>query len=168
MKRKSGSHAGGGPRKRARRADHVDQSDTATPSGPDHPVLRRLYPQVVILRHYLLSRLPKSSKNRRRRISQLVDTAQSPGSACDDDDLGIAQLLDSTLVGISSDTKCSSTQEQVARERKREIEHFTQQRSQSISGGTSKSGYLLQCEVGRVTQSQFHRAMHGIVSTFGS
>jgi telomerase reverse transcriptase len=167
MKRKSGSHAGGGPRKRARRADHVDQSGTATPSGPDHPVLRRLYPQVVTLRHYLLSRLPKSSKNRRRRISQLVEPARNPGSACDDDDLGIAQLLDSTLVGISFDAKRSSTQEQVARERKREIEHFTQQRSQSISGGTSKSGYLLQCEVGRVTQSQSHQAVHGIISTSG-
>jgi len=158
MKRKPGSHASGGPRKKARRAGPPGQSDTATPSGPDHPVLRRLYPRVVTLRHYLLSKLPNSSKNRRRRISQLglATPAQKDASTCDVDS-DLAQLLDSILVGCSTET-ASNTQEQLLKERNREIERFTQQRSQSVSGGTFKPGYFLQCEVG---QSQSHDVARG-------
>lgn len=160
MKRKAASHASGGARKKARRADAAGQSDTATRAGPGHPVLRRLYPKVVTLRHYLLSKLPKSSKNRRRRISQL-GPAQDDAPTCDVDN-DLVRLLDSTLVGCSDSTP--STQEQSAKERGREIERFTQKCSQSISGGTFKPGYFLQCEVG---QSPLHAIVHGIISRSG-
>jgi len=163
MKRKSASCTHGGARKKARRAENVNQSDTATTAGPDHPVLRRLYPQVLTLRHYLLSQLPKCSKHRRRKISQLglVTLDENHGQASDAD-TGLARLLDSTLVGLSSDTSHdSSTQAYAEMERDREIERFTQQRSQSTSGGTFEPGYFMQCEVGTVPQSQLHEVAHG-------
>jgi telomerase reverse transcriptase len=147
MKRKPTSHASGGPRKKAKRADPA----SATPSGPDHPVLRRLYPQVLTLRHHLLSRLPKSSKGRRRRIAQLGLTAQSRDDASTRDvDIELGQLLDSVLIGCFPDAELKHV-EREAKERDRDIESFTQQRSQSISGGTFQPGYFLQSEVGRVT-----------------
>ncbi|KAF2831905.1 hypothetical protein CC86DRAFT_82738 [Ophiobolus disseminans] len=147
MKRKTACHAGGGPRKKTRLANRSSQSDTATPSGPDHPVLRRFYPGVVTLRHYLLSKLPNSSKNRRRRISQLgYATPAQKDAATGDVDVDLGQLLDSTLVGYSPYT-IPNTQEQAEKECSREIERFTQQRSQTVSGGTFKPGYFLQCEV---------------------
>ena len=168
MKRKRSSHVSGGSRKKARRAvEPADQSATATPSGPDHPVLRRLYPQVLTLRHHLLSKLPKSSKNRRRRISQLglTSPAQDDAATCDVD-TALGHLLDLTLVGCLPDT-ASNTQEQVAKELDREIERFTQQRSQIVSGGTFRPGYFMQSEVGLVTQSQLHNIAHGILSRCG-
>jgi hypothetical protein len=170
MKRKLGSRITGGARKKARRADHVNQSDTATTSGPDHPVLRRLYPQVLTLRHYLVSQLPKCSKHRRRRISQLGLALPDQNHAlANDADTGLAQLLDSTLVGLSSDAGTeSSTHVHAEKERDREIEHFTQQRSQSTSGGTFKPGYSMQCEVGTTLQSQLHENARGNISKTSS
>jgi telomerase reverse transcriptase len=147
MKRKRASCASGGSRKKARRADPA----AAAPSGPDHPVLRRLYPQVHTLRQHLLSRLPKSSKGRRRRISQLGLTtpAQDDSASTHDIDVQVGQLLDSALVGCFPDAQPKNI-EYEAKERDREFEHFTQQRSQSVSGGTFKSGYFRQSEVGQV------------------
>jgi hypothetical protein len=145
MKRKRSAHMSGGSRKKAR---------PATPSGPDHPVLQRLYPQVLTLRHYLSSQLPKSSKNRRRRISQLGLTTPvvQDHAPTREIDIELGQLLDSTLVGCSLHID-STNQEQESRERNREIESFTQQRSQNNTGGTFKPGYFLQSEVGQVTQN---------------
>lgn len=154
MKRKGSFHAGGVPRKRTRRAvDAADQSSTATPPSTDHPVLRRLYPQVTTLRYHLLSQLPRSSKNRRRRISQLgLSSPAQHAASASDADVELGQLLDATLVGSFPDAELEHS-EHVAQERSREIETFTQQRSQAITGGTFKPGYLLQAEVGNVTRT---------------
>jgi hypothetical protein len=147
MKRKCATHASGGSREKVRRADPAG----AAPSRPDHPVLRRLYPQVHTLRQHLLSRLPKSSKGRRRRIAQLGLTtpAQDENATTHDIDVQVGQLLDSTLVGCFPDAQPKNIEDE-AKERDREFEHFTQQRSQSVSGGTFKSGYIRQSEVGQV------------------
>lgn len=170
MKRKSGSCSGGGDRKKARHADPVNQSDTATTSGPDHPVLQRLYPQVVTLRQYLLSQLPKSSKNRRRNIAQIRVTAPAEIDASTNDaDTGLAQLLDSVLVGLPSAIGYNtSPQADAVKERDREIECFTQQRSQNTSGGTFKPGYFMQYEVSTVAQSPFHEGARGDISKSGN
>jgi len=154
MKRKPATHASRGPRKKARRAEPA----SASPPGPDHPVLRRLYPQVLTLRHHILSRLPKSSKGRRRRIAQLgLATSQAAQEdACTRHlDVQLGQLLDSALIGCVPDAEPRNIQHE-AKERDRELESFTQQRSQSNSGGTFKSGYSQQSEVGPVA--------HGTVS----
>jgi hypothetical protein len=115
-----------------------------------------------------LLQIPKSSKNRQRRIAQLgLSTPSQEAASTRDVDTRVAQLLDSTLIGCASDTT-PKVQEQEARERSRDIEHFTQQRSQNTSGGTFKPGYFLQSEVGRVAQSQLHILARGSVSRSSS
>jgi hypothetical protein len=145
MKRKPSTHTCTGPSKKAKRgAEHA----ASTPPGPDHPVLRRLYTQVLTLRHYVLSQLPKSSKNRRRRLSQLglAAPAQDDASA-HDVDIQLGQLLDTALIGCFPTAEPKNAAREV-KERNRDIENFTQQRSQNTSGGTFKPGYFLQSEVG--------------------
>jgi telomerase reverse transcriptase len=143
MKRKRSSNANGTPRKKAKRA----AKETAPP-GLDHPVLRHHYSQVLTLRQYLLAQLPLSSKNRRRRISQLGQTPPAQDDASTRDaDIQLGQLLDSTLIGCLQNAVPEDVDQEL-KDRKREIESFTQQRSQSISGGTFKPGYFMQSEVG--------------------
>jgi hypothetical protein len=146
MKRKINSHTGADPGKKAKRA--AEPSAASTPIGPDHPVLQRFYPEVLTLRHYLLSRLPKSSKNRRRRLSQLgLGTPAQDDASTRDVDIQLGQLLDSTLIGCFPLVVVEDIAQEL-KERDRDIENFTQQRSQNTSAGTFKPGYLLQSEVG--------------------
>lgn len=64
-------------------------------------LLSQYYPQVLTLREYLLSRLPISSKARRKKIASVkcrvqhgrVDEAQP-------EELSLARYLDQTLVGV--------------------------------------------------------------------
>jgi telomerase reverse transcriptase len=159
MKRKPNPHTDAGPSKKAKRAAEPAAA-ASTSYGPDHPVLRRLYPKVTTLRHYLLSRLPKSSKNRRRRLSQLgLATPAQNDASTRDVDAQLGQLLDSALIGCFSPAEPNNLAQEV-KERNRDIENFTQQRSQNTSGATYKPGYFLQSEVGRVTRtSALHVAM---------
>lgn len=150
MKRKRNTHVGGRPPKRARDAD---QSPLATTDGVDHPVLSSLYPKVSSLRHYLLSRLPTSSKNRRRKISQLGAQRPSPNaSATRVVDIELGELLDSTLVGVLSDSGSSAAREEAAKERDKDIESFSQQLPSKTTASTFEPGYWLQAEVSEVLQ----------------
>jgi hypothetical protein len=63
-------------------------------------LLSQLYPQVVSLREYLLLKLPKNSKIRRRKI-QGVTTSH------DQRDTDFARFLDETLVGVTRDKSSS-------------------------------------------------------------
>lgn len=66
----------------------------------DHPVLGQLFPSVQRLRDYVLAKLPRSSRIRRRKVAA-VGVAQDkaiPVSAVEQD---LAHLLDTTLVGHS-------------------------------------------------------------------
>lgn len=148
MKRKRISHTVGVPAKKARRAvDAPSQSASATPAATNHPVLQRLYPHVSTLRHYLLSRLHTSSKNRRRRISQLgTSTSPQDASSAHPLDADVAALLDSTLVGVTS-TASTVSDEQATKDRDLDVGVFTQRRNQATSGGTFNPGYFLQAEV---------------------
>jgi hypothetical protein len=136
MKRKRNTHDNGRPPKSAR-----DEPAIATNPGVDHPVLHRLYPQILSLRHYLLSRLPVASKTRRRKISQLglSDTTELHRV-----DFELGQLLDSTLVGLSP--KAVATDRDEARDV--DIVNFSQQLLNSTTGATFKPGYFQQGEVG--------------------
>lgn len=151
MKRKCSSRAAGGPRKKAHL---VHQSANATPAAIEQPVLQRFYPRLLTLRHYLLSVLPKSSRNRRRKLAQLgrpVAAKTGPHSTCSPDDIELAQLLDSTVIGDSGTAKVEN-EEQLTKDRNRDIETFTQQLSPAITASTFKPGYFMQSEVGRPTQ----------------
>jgi hypothetical protein len=146
MKRRHSAHAVGGIRKKARRA--VDQSSNPTPTCATHPVLRRLYPEVLTLRQYLLSRLSSTSKNRHRRISQLGRATPAQGASPDGPDVAVVQLLDSALVCTSAVHAETNSYAQFTHEREKDIKAFTQQRSQGTPGGTFNPGYYMQSEVG--------------------
>lgn len=150
MKRKrSQSAVRGRPPKRAQQG--AGQSGEATPATGDHPVLRRIYPDVSSLRHYLLSRLPASSKNRRRKISQLgLPAHDGDATATRDVDRELGRLLDSTLVGLSPKAIAAS-REEAAKARDRDLESFSQQVSEHATGSTFNPGYFLQTEVGSIT-----------------
>lgn len=145
MKRKHGAPTGGRPCKKARRT--VDQSAPATPSAVEHPVLRRLYPQVLTLRQYLLVQLPRSSKNRRRKLDQIGrPTAAHNATSPLEVDVEVGRLLDSALVTTLAASD-GGLLEHETKQREQEIQSFTQQRSPGTAGGTFKPGYLLQSEV---------------------
>ena len=77
---------------------------TSTPPSPDTPVqlnlLRQCYPQVCTLRQYCLSRLPASSRLRRKKIAALGQNSE-PRNV----EVNLSGLLDTTLV-------CSAKQEE--------------------------------------------------------
>lgn len=149
MKRKRSTHGPDKPPKRPRTADApTHQSPAATPVTVQHPVLNRLYPNVLSLRHYVLSRLPASSKfkSRRRKLSQigrpLPSHADSP--TCDTVDLELGELLDSTLVGVSPGSHAQGPETDFAKERdeqrEKDLETFTQALSLANSASTLKPG----------------------------
>ncbi|KAF2794045.1 hypothetical protein K505DRAFT_361455 [Melanomma pulvis-pyrius CBS 109.77] len=144
MKRKRSAHVRDRPPKKAR--DALDQSALATTPGVEHPVLRRLYPDVFSLRHYLLSRLSVASKNRHRKISQLGKLDPSHHAAATRGvDMELGELLDSTLVGVPP-TAAHASREEAAKARDGDIVGFSQQLLNSTTGGTFKPGYFQQSE----------------------
>ncbi|KAH6866719.1 hypothetical protein BKA58DRAFT_210337 [Alternaria rosae] len=146
MKRKGSAHGCGGVRKKAKGAG--DQSTKAIAVNATHPVLQRLYPEVLTLRQYLLSRLPSSSKNRYRKLSQLgCAIPAGDKSTTDDLDNAVVQLLDSALVCTAGVQPQKDKPTRFTEEREKDIEAFTQQRSQSTPGGTFKPGYYRQSEI---------------------
>ena len=150
MKRKRSTHSCAGGRKKAKGAD--DQPTKATTVNATHPVLQRLYPEVLTLRQYLLSRLPSSSKNRYRKLSQLGHAIPAGDkNTADDLDNAVVQLLDSALVCTPGVQLEKDNTTSFSEEREKDIEAFTQQRSQSTPGGTFKPGYYRQSEVGHTT-----------------
>ena len=148
MKRKCASRSGqGAPKKLTRPDSHAHESACATGPGLDHPVLRRLYPTLFTLRQFLLSRLPRTSRNRRRRILQLGQPiALHDAVSTHALDIELGSLLDAAVIGTSS-TQSVESEKQGATKRNEDIEVFTQQRSQATAGSTFKPGYFLQAEV---------------------
>ena len=105
-----------GKRKRGKHGS----SQVPKPSRSTEPlikasVLAKYYPSVLTLRQYLLSRLPASSKARKKKIGYIGTGSQSHGkgiksaevkekdSNSHDRDLELGSLLDQTLVGVPKD-----------------------------------------------------------------
>jgi hypothetical protein len=144
MKRKRKADVGIRQAKKPKHAS-AGQCANATLEGVEHPVLCRLYPQLLTLRQYLLSQLPTSSKKRRRRISQFGLTKH----VCDSeltrrDNTELRHLLDSTLIGLSPKTYKPNGHED---SRARDIESFSQQLPESTVGSNFNLVYFLQPEV---------------------
>ena len=101
-------------------------------------VLAQYYPEVFSLREYLLSRLPASSKIRRKKISSV---GKNPQLSKEEDEL--AGLLDQTLVGVSKYKEISQE------ERLQQWSTFSQrvETSDSNIGNTNTVGKFSQLEV---------------------
>lgn len=86
--------------KKARGSDRT--SDTG--KSVSHPLLSRLYPQVQTLRDHVLSRLPASSRLRRKKIASVGLAEQSSGKTAmvNATEKDVARLLDTTVVAYSA------------------------------------------------------------------
>ncbi|PYI10604.1 hypothetical protein BO78DRAFT_360710 [Aspergillus sclerotiicarbonarius CBS 121057] len=108
-----------------------------------HPVISLYYPQVVTLRQYLLRQIPLFSKSRRRRIVS-VRGDQSPVGISNDSRSGaqLAKLLDTTLVGILTESPPTCNEE-----RRQELAAFTQSQSRSELASTDTGSPCAQAEI---------------------
>jgi hypothetical protein len=106
------------------------------------PLLQQYYHDVQSLRNYLVSRLPKSSKKRRRRLLHYgLQSAQDESILVDD---GTAQLLDKIQVGTPKHFGNREELEQLGEE----ISVFTQQVSETDISISPRTRQLRQSEVG--------------------
>ncbi|KAI1208082.1 uncharacterized protein F4807DRAFT_164634 [Annulohypoxylon truncatum] len=79
------------------------QPETSQQSAPvqaQHAVLNQFYPQVLTLRNYVLSKLPATSRLRRKKVAAVGIAKKPSDSALSDVEQSLGILLDSTLVGI--------------------------------------------------------------------
>lgn len=128
-----------GKRKRSRPSRRDDTGLTeGQQSSKDLPVkyalLALYYPEVLTLREYLLSKLPETSKVRRRRILWVGrENQQHKEDGSEDTELGLA--LDQTLVGVFE----VKEKEKADAERQQLWTSFSQHRSQDDSRIGDKS-----------------------------
>lgn len=116
------------------RANKRLKPDDGTTERPSFPLLRKYYPEVVTLRQYLASRLPK--KRRKRLQNYARDGDQGADAA-------VQSLLDTTIVGTFQrvNIEDSSFAED-------DLSTFTQQLTHSDSSINLTPGELKQSEVG--------------------
>lgn len=119
----------------SKRVKRVQESIPPQPST-NHPTLSFYYPQVLSLRHFLISKLPKAARSRRRKIAHLgrrLPTSSSPNDRPPASDLSFnvrstadaasSHLLDSVLVCAAVNTLPEPSQST----RAREFDLFSQQ-----------------------------------------
>ena len=118
------------PNRDAARAGKRRKTGDVATDRPSYPLLRKYYPEVVTLRQYLASRLPKK---RRRRLQQYGK----------DGDQTVCQLLDKTVIGAFQhiNVEDSSVVDD-------DISTFTQQLTNADSSITLTPGEFKQSEVG--------------------
>ena len=93
-------------------------TNKATSIAASHPTLSLYYPQILTLRDYVLSRLPPSSKSRRRKVASIKEQDSARSTVVDpvklrhqggsrssqgsdyDEEANLAKLLDRTLVCV--------------------------------------------------------------------
>ena len=113
-----------------------------TKQSPIVPLLQQYYHEVHSLRNYLVSRLPKSSKKRRRRLLHYgLQSAHDESILVDDETV---QLLDKIQVGTAKHVGNREELEQLDEE----ISVFTQQVSEIDISVTPHARQLRQSEVG--------------------
>nr|OQO19315.1 hypothetical protein B0A51_11621 [Rachicladosporium sp. CCFEE 5018] len=140
VKRKRGHPAGSQPSAKRQRSTRTDLGVSHDSNYPTKPLLAQYYSEVHSLRTCLVSRLPKSSKKRRRRLLQYGrDNAPSSASIFDTE---LAGLLDTTIVGTSEQVAVATLADV-----ENDISVFTQQLTETDISVLSNTGSLQQSEV---------------------
>ncbi|RDW94000.1 telomerase reverse transcriptase [Aspergillus mulundensis] len=128
-----------------------------------HPVISLYYRQVVTLRQYILQRIPRSSKARRRRIAAVGgEIAHNDADAAPKtQEKALADLLDTTLVGISKElppTDSKSLQE--------DFKRFTQLVTQAgtDSGPESLQSDVVDFVISHIFEKHFHGKLEHVLS----
>lgn len=100
-KRKQAPGPGEQPAKRVKTGAKVPcRAHTGEPVH--HALLSRLYPNLCTLREYVLAKLPRSSRLRRKKIASvgLPDEKSEDARSCADIEAALGRLLDTTIVGF--------------------------------------------------------------------
>ncbi|OQO07688.1 hypothetical protein B0A48_07385 [Cryoendolithus antarcticus] len=140
VKRKRGRAAGSQPSAKRQCSTRTDLGVAQNSNHPTNPLLAQYYSEVHSLRTYLVSRLPKSSKKRRRRLLQYGrDNAPSSASISDTE---LASLLDTTIVGTSEQVAVATLADV-----ENDISVFTQQLTETDISVLSNTGSLQQSEI---------------------
>ena len=88
---------------RAKKSRRVEGTSDNISKSVSHPLLSQLYPQVQTLRDYVLSKLPASSRLRRKKIASLGLASEASGKeAVSETEQNVARLLDTTVVASST------------------------------------------------------------------
>lgn len=135
-----------------------DRTNRPTPIAASHPTLSLYYPQILTLRDFVLSRLPASSKSRRRKVAGIKEEISTPctsvasvglrhlecpqsSEGCNEDEEEnlLAKLLDSTLVCVRPREPRLTSQS-----REKDFQAFSQQNdgadeSSLLEGNTPQS-----------------------------
>jgi hypothetical protein len=132
--------------KRKRKSDHARgsskrQRTDGNQQPPVTPLLEQYYDGVHSLRTYLVSRLPKTAKKRRRRLLRYgLQPAQDKSILVEQ---SVTELLDSILVGTA---KCIPLQD--LDQLDADLSAYTQQVSETDISVSPSAGRLRQSEVG--------------------
>ncbi|KAI0898209.1 hypothetical protein F4806DRAFT_350439 [Annulohypoxylon nitens] len=82
-----------------------ETNQLSVPVQAQHAVLNQFYPQVLTLRDYVLSKLPATSRLRRKKVAAVGTTKKPSDSTPSDVERSLGTLLDSTLIGIPGGLK---------------------------------------------------------------
>lgn len=152
-KRKRASTKGGASAHTHKRLKSETEVSPLSTTSTDHPTLALYYGQILTLRKFLLSKLPKSSKTRRRK---LIDAGVHPkGKSTDkqlrltdgadnclpDENIHLANVLDKTLVCVN-EVRCNEP----LRPWMESFEYFSQRTSPSAGSSIGK-GISSQCDL---------------------
>jgi telomerase reverse transcriptase len=142
-KRSRTNHRIGSDQEGRKIADHSKNRDSVVKDVD--VLLAQFYPQVISLREFLISKLPPSSKIRRKKILSVGKKADS------EIDQKLSKLLDRTLVGVSKHKGVSQE------ERWQQWTTFSQKADDSVSfANQSGVGIFSQSEVGSSIYFDFH------------
>jgi telomerase reverse transcriptase len=113
-----------------------------------HVLLNQFYPKLQTLRAYLLSKLPSSSRLRRKKIASISQSGEPCGRPQADFERHLCRILDTTLVGTFEDTT-----PQLDEKRWEQFISFSQRGDESyvtLSDGIAAAAFA-QSEVSRQT-----------------
>lgn len=80
-----------------------ESNQRSAPPQAQHAVLNQFYSQVLTLRNYVLSRLPTTSRLRRKKVATIGIDNHIPDSPLSDVERSLGALLDGTLIGIQAE-----------------------------------------------------------------
>lgn len=138
-KRKRPGNATESQEKRQKTSTSISNTSLAAPKDSviKQALLTQFYSGVFTLREYLLSKLPSTSKIRRKKILN-IGRSRSPG---EDGDQRISSFIDKTLVGVLPQSDGSKE------DRRQQWENLSQKADDSMSSIDSKA-------VGKISLSE--------------
>jgi hypothetical protein len=147
-------------RKRQKKLEDASQTGWSNVQAAylEHPTLSPFYTRLLSLRKYLAFKLPPTSKVRRRRVLAYGQGAAASNDAGTDE---LAQLLDSTVVGLS-ERSAVEIEERCAALVRFSQESSTLTKSGLDSSGNTQSEVCATCLIGSACIGGGHQERSGM------